>query len=85
MFGNLWSRIKALVARAFRREPTPGRFESGSKFSMHGIVGTAPLVWPSRDYLVYIPKGRSIWRRAPLLSCATAASRHRKRSRKGRA
>ena len=67
MFGKLWSRIKALATRAFRREPTPGRFESGSKFSIHGIVGTAPLVWPSRDYLVYIPRGRSLWRRAPLL------------------
>lgn len=67
MLGNLWSRIKALAARAFRREPAPGRFESGSKFSVHGIVGTAPLVWPSRDYLVYIPRGRSVWRRAPLV------------------
>lgn len=67
MLGNLWSRTKALVARVFRHEPAPGRFESGSKFSLHGIVGTAPFVWPSRDYLVYVPKGRSIWRRAPLL------------------
>ena len=67
MLGNLWSRVKALVNRLIRREPAPGRFESGSKFSMHGIVGTAPLVWPSRDYLVYVPKGRSLWRRAPLL------------------
>ena len=67
MFGNLWSRIKALFGRAFRREPAPGRFESGSKFSVHGTVGTAPLVWPSRDYLVYVPRGRSAWRRAPLV------------------
>jgi poly(hydroxyalkanoate) depolymerase family esterase len=67
MLGNLWSRTKALVARWFRREPAPGRFESGAKFSVHGFIGTAPLVWPSRDYLVYVPKGRSAWRRAPLL------------------
>jgi len=67
MLGRFWSRTKVLVARWFRHEPAPGRFESGSKFSLHGIVGTAPLVWPSRDYLVYVPKGRSVWRRAPLL------------------
>src|SRR5260221_14163359 len=67
MFGNLWARTKALVSGLFRREPAPGRFESGSKFSLYGFVGTAPLVWPSRDYLVYVPKGRSSWRRAPML------------------
>ena len=67
MLDNLWSRTKALVAGLFRREPAPGRFESGSKFSLHGIVGTAPLVWPSRDYLVYVPSGYSAWRRTPLL------------------
>jgi len=66
-FGDLWSRTKAWAARLLRREPAPGRFESGSKFSVHGLVGTAPLVWPSRDYLVYIPRGRSAWRRVPLL------------------
>jgi poly(hydroxyalkanoate) depolymerase family esterase len=67
MLANLWSRTKELVARWFRREPAPGRFESGSKFSFHGVVATAPFVWPSRDYLVYVPKGHSRWRRAPLL------------------
>ena len=67
MFRDLWSRSKAWLARLFRREPTPGRFESGSKFSLHGLVGTAPLVWPSRDYLVYVPRGYSAWRRTPLL------------------
>jgi len=64
---GLWSRVKAYVAGIFRREPTPGRFESGSKFSIHGVVGTAPFVWPSRDYLVYVPRGHSRWSRAPLL------------------
>jgi poly(hydroxyalkanoate) depolymerase family esterase len=64
---NLWSRTKALFNRWFRREPAPGRFESGSKFSFHGWVTTAPFVWPSRDYLVYVPKNHSRWTRAPLL------------------
>jgi poly(hydroxyalkanoate) depolymerase family esterase len=67
MFGRLWTRTKAWFARHFRREPQPGRFEPGSKFSFHGIVGIAPFVWPSRDYLVYVPQGRSAWKRAPLL------------------
>ncbi len=67
MFHQLWSRAKELVTRLFHREPTPGRFETGSTFSWRGVVGNAPFVWPSRDYLVYVPKGRSVWKRAPLL------------------
>lgn len=67
MFRALWDRAKGLVARLFRREPAPGRFESGSKFALTGFVSTAPFLWPSRDYLVYVPKGRSAWKRAPLL------------------
>ncbi|MBK9117828.1 MAG: PHB depolymerase family esterase [Betaproteobacteria bacterium] len=67
MFARIWSRTKAAFTRWFRREPTPGRFESGSKFSWRGLVGTAPFVWPSRDYLVYVPKGRPLFGRVPLL------------------
>ncbi len=64
---SLWSRAKAFFARLFSGEPQPGRFESGSKASLAGYVSTAPFVWPSRDYLVYIPKGRPLFKRAPLL------------------
>lgn len=67
MLANLWSRAKGWFTRVFGRVPEPGRFESDAKFSWHGFVGTAPLVWPSRDYLVYVPKGRSRWTRAPLV------------------
>ena len=67
MIANLWSRTKALIGRWFGRAPAPGRFESGSKFSFHGWIATAPFVWPSRDYLVYVPKDHSRWTRAPLL------------------
>lgn len=67
MIRDLWQRTKALVGRIFGREPAPGRFESGSKFALTGFVSTAPFLWPSRDYLVYVPKGHSAWRRAPLL------------------
>ena len=28
---------------------------------------TAPWIWPSRDYTVYVPRGHSRWRRAPLV------------------
>jgi poly(hydroxyalkanoate) depolymerase family esterase len=67
MFGKLWDRTKAFVSRLFRREPLPGRFESGAQWSVHGFLTIAPFVLPSRDYLVYVPKGHSRWRRAPLL------------------
>jgi poly(hydroxyalkanoate) depolymerase family esterase len=67
MPNTFWSRTKDFFRSLAHGEPAPGRFETGSKFSWHGLVGTAPLVWPSRDYLVYVPKGRSRWSRAPLL------------------
>jgi len=34
---------------------------------LRGMVMTAPWIWPSREYTVYIPRGRSIWRRVPLV------------------
>ena len=64
---NLWSRVKTYFARLFGGEPEAGHFESGSKFSFTGWVATAPHVWPSRDYLVYVPRGHTRWKRAPLL------------------
>lgn len=62
-----WQRLTDRIAGWLRREPIPGRYEAGSKFSLRGWVSTAPLVWPAREYLVYVPKGRSRWRRAPLV------------------
>ncbi len=70
MFRTLWRRTKAFFARLFRlAPPEPGRFEEGSKFSWHGRLAIAPLIWPRRDYLVYVPRGhgRVPWRRSPLL------------------
>jgi len=64
---RLWTRVKEFVGRLFRREAAPGRFESGAKFAWQGWLASAPLVWPRREYLVYVPKGWSRWRRAPLL------------------
>jgi len=60
--------VRDFIARLFRRPPDrPGRFESGSKFSWNGWIRVAPWVWPSRDYLVYVPRGYTRWRRRPLL------------------
>jgi poly(hydroxyalkanoate) depolymerase family esterase len=65
---SLWARTRDFFGRLFRRAPPePGRFEAGSKFSWHGWVSIAPWVWPSRDYLVYVPRGYARWRRRPLL------------------
>jgi poly(hydroxyalkanoate) depolymerase family esterase len=67
MFAKLWVRAQSFFERLFPHEPEPGRFESGSKWSLSGFLAAAPFVAPSREYLVYIPKGRSLWRRAPLI------------------
>ncbi len=62
------ARMRAWVARLRRRaEPTPGRFEAGSKGSWRGWVASAPLAAPRREYLLYLPRGHRRWRRAPLL------------------
>src|SRR5690242_15675834 len=67
----LWLRVKAFVARLWarllRRELAPGRLEIGRAESWRGYVTTAPSVPPERDYLVYVPRGWSRWRRARLL------------------
>jgi len=69
--GHAWQRLKSWFAGVFRREVAPGRFESGAKFSWHGWLGGNLLVWPRREYLVYVPRGfaRGFFRRkrAPLL------------------
>ena len=67
----LWVRVKAFLVRAwlrlFPREVAPGRFEEGRATSWRGGIATAPLVEAARDYLVYVPRGWSRWRRAPLV------------------
>jgi poly(hydroxyalkanoate) depolymerase family esterase len=67
MFARLWTRVRSYFERLFPHEPEPGRFESGSEWSLRGFLAAAPFVLPSREFLVYIPKGRSAWRRAPLV------------------
>ena len=68
MFGRIWSRARAFVGGLFgRRPPEPGRFVPGRKFSFRGLLAVAPWIWPRREYLVYVPRGHSRWRRGPLL------------------
>ena len=85
MFGNLWSRIKAAgFGRAFRREPAPGplrvRVEIlDARHRRHRAAGLSRAAIISSTFRGDAPHGGA--RRSS--SCATAASRHRKRSRKG--
>ena len=68
MLEKLRSRVRDLVARIFRREPPePGRFVIGSNFSWRGWLASHPWIWPSRDYLLYVPRGYGRWRRRPLI------------------
>jgi poly(hydroxyalkanoate) depolymerase family esterase len=67
MLRKLWSRLTGIVSRIFRREPVAGRYEADSRSALRGSLATAPFIWPSREYLVYVPRGHRHWRRAPLL------------------
>lgn len=68
MFGKLWARAKAFFSGLFRRKPPePGRFEAGTRFSVRGLLAVAPWILPRREYLVYVPRGHTNWRRVPLL------------------
>ena len=64
---DIWQRFKSSLVRLLRRELPAGRFEAGAKFSLHGWLKTAPLVWPRREYLLYLPRGWSKRERVPLL------------------
>lgn len=65
---RLLAAIRGFFARLFRRAPAPGRFESGTAGALQGWVGTAPLVLPRRDFLVYLPRGHGRFgRRAPIV------------------
>ncbi len=67
MLRKLWSRVKALFAPLFRRVPVPGRYEADSRAALRGSLASSPWIWPSREYLVYVPRGHARWRRAPLV------------------
>lgn len=65
--GKLLERIVAWLRRLVGRREVPGRFESGSRFAWSGRLATAPFLWPSREYLVYVPRNHGRWKRVPLV------------------
>ena len=68
MIAKLWSAAREWAARLFRRKPVePGRFVADSKLSWRGWLAVTPWLWPSREYLVYVPRAYGGWRRRPLL------------------
>jgi len=68
LIARLWSRARGFFARVFRRKPAePGRFVADSRMSWRGWLAVMPWLWPSREYLVYVPRGYGGWRRRPLL------------------
>ena len=67
MLRKLWSRVTSLFTRLFRRVPVPGRYEADSRSALRGSLASSPWIWPSREYLVYVPRGHGRWRRAPLV------------------
>lgn len=68
MLKDLRGAIGRLFARLFRRgPPAPGHFVSGEKMSLRGWLHSAPWLWPSREYLLYVPRGYGGWRRRALV------------------
>lgn len=70
MFRRLWQQLRDRLRRLplpFRREIAAGRFETGSAAASRGHLLGAPLARPERDYIVYVPRGWSRSRRAPLV------------------
>ena len=65
--GKLLRRIVAWLRRLYGRAEVPGRFESGSRFAWSGRLASAPLLWPSRQYLLYVPRNHWRWLRVPLV------------------
>jgi poly(3-hydroxybutyrate) depolymerase len=68
MLEKLRKWIGDLVARLFRRKPpAPGYFVPGRKFTWGGRLDSAAWIPPSREYLVYVPRGYHGWRRRTLV------------------
>jgi poly(3-hydroxybutyrate) depolymerase len=68
MIAKLWAAAREWAARLFRRKPVePGRFVADSKLAWRGWLAVMPWLWPSREYLVYVPRAYGGWRRRSLL------------------
>lgn len=68
MFDDPGRRIRQFFARIFRlAPPAPGYFVKGHKMSLRGWLHAAPWLWPSREFLLYVPRGYGGWKRRPLV------------------
>jgi poly(hydroxyalkanoate) depolymerase family esterase len=65
---SLWLRIKARVAGWFGAPAPFGRWVKGGAFSIHGVIGTQPLLIPRRRFRLYVPRGWTKRTPAPLLA-----------------
>jgi len=65
---SLWSRFKARVAGWFGAPAPFGRWVKGGAFSIHGLVGTQPLLIPRRRFRLYVPRGWARGTPAPLVA-----------------
>jgi poly(hydroxyalkanoate) depolymerase family esterase len=68
----MFERIAALFREIFdrirrRTAPAPGYFVSGRKLSLRGPLHSTPWLWPSREYLLYVPRGYGGWKRRALV------------------
>lgn len=61
------ARLSSWLRALFRREPPPGRWVEDTAFAFAGFIGFRPWVLPRRNYRLYVPRGYTRWRRAPLL------------------
>jgi poly(hydroxyalkanoate) depolymerase family esterase len=65
---KFWAAAREWAARLFRGKPAePGRFVADSKLAWRGWLAVNPWLWPSREYLIYVPRAYGGWRRRPLL------------------
>ena len=62
------AKLREFLSRLFRRAPPrPGHYVSGHKFAWRGRLDMAPWLWPTREYLLYVPRGYGLWTRRPLV------------------
>ena len=68
MFQSVSAFFREFLGRMWRRAaPAPGYFVSGRNLSLHGRLHSAAWLWPSREYLLYVPRGYAGWKRRALV------------------
>ncbi len=67
MLGPKLARLWSVLCRWLGIPTRRGQWITGSRWSARGILTIAPLVVPRRQYLAYVPRGYTRWRRSPLI------------------